>query len=97
MRRLVDAIGVLWGAYSNAMASQWIGRYVLTATAADAMGFAGCEVARTALGFAGVRGLPIEDAAKKAEAEATAVAMARVCIMERRDGIKVLVDFLEAL
>jgi len=95
--RLVEAIGALWRAYTSAMATQWIGRYVLTATAADAMGFLGCEVARTALGFAGVRGLPIKDESMKKEAEAVAVSMARACILGRREGINVLVDFLQAL
>ena len=38
----------------------------VSAAGADAAGFAGCELARTALGYAGVRGLPIVDADAKA-------------------------------
>ena len=52
----------------------------------DAVGFAGCEVARTALGFAGVRGLPLADADAKAKAEAAALGIAERCIRGRASG-----------
>lgn len=63
---------------------------VCQAIEADAVGFAGCEVARTALGFAGVRGLSISDAAAKAKAEATALGVAERCIRARAQGLEVI-------
>ena len=46
-----------------------------------------CEVARTALGFAGDRvWLKFEDAAKSSDAEDTALALAKKCMMGRGEG-----------
>ena len=50
----------------------------------------GERMARTALGFAGVRGLPIDDADAKAGAEAKALAMAVRCIKGRGAGVAAL-------
>jgi 5-methylthioribose kinase len=59
-----------WSSYSAAMATGGIHEECLAEIADDAVGFAACEVARTSLGFAGVRGLPIKgDETLKARAE----------------------------
>ena len=85
---LRDAVAAIWEAYTGAMSERGVPAAVLEAISADAAGFAGCEVARTALGFAGVRGLPIEDADVKAKAEATALDIAVRCIRGRSAGVE---------
>jgi len=49
----------------------------------DAVGFAGCEIARTAMGLAYERSLRIPGEALKARAEQDAVKVAEACIMGR--------------
>uniref|UniRef100_A0A7S3AXT4 Uncharacterized protein n=1 Tax=Haptolina ericina TaxID=156174 RepID=A0A7S3AXT4_9EUKA len=95
--RLVAAIGELWTSYAATMAARHVAPAVLSATATDAVGFAGCEVARTALGFAGVRGLPIKEADLKEKAEALAVTIAHGCIVRRHAGLATLTSLLETL
>ena len=123
--RLVVAIGELWTSYAATMAARHVAPAVLSATATDAVGFAGCEVrvrgdlthcttpcslaarypcsccgvqvARTALGFAGVRGLPIKEADLKEKAEALAVTIAHGCIVRRHAGLATLTSLLETL
>ena len=96
--RLRAAVSAIWEAYAASMASRGIDAATLDAIGADAAGFAGCEVARTALGFAGVRGLPISDAAAKEKAEATALAVAKRCITGRaQGGIDILLSTFDTL
>ena len=62
---LVEVTEKLWAAYSDAMADAKIAQEVIEKTGQDAVGFAMCEVARTALGFAGDRvWLKFDDADK---------------------------------
>ena len=69
----------------------------VSAAGADAAGFAGCELARTALGYAGARGLPIADADAKAAAEAAALRVAERCIRRRGEGVGVVRAEMDAL
>jgi 5-methylthioribose kinase len=94
---LRDAVAAIWEAYTGAMSERGVPAAVLEAISADAAGFAGCEVARTALGFAGVRGLPIEDADVKAKAEATALDIAVRCIRGRSAGVAGILAEIEEI
>mmetsp|Transcript_21021 Transcript_21021/g.34952 ORF Transcript_21021/g.34952 Transcript_21021/m.34952 type:complete len:91 (+) Transcript_21021:2-274(+) len=66
------------------MEAAGVGSDTISGISEDAVGFTGCEVARTALGFAGVRGLPIRDQGVKAKAEEAALGLAQRCIMGRK-------------
>lgn len=83
VRGVRAAVGALWEAYEEAMAERNVPPALLEATAADAVGFAGCEVARTALGYAGVRGLAVADEKAKAKAVEGAVQLAARCVKAR--------------
>ena len=76
-RRPLSAGGILHTqAYAVRMKEGVVDAPTVSAAGADAAGFAGCELARTALGYAGARGLPIADADAKAAAEAAALRVA---------------------
>ena len=96
-RALRAAAAAVWEAYAASMSSRGVPAAVLDAIGADAAGFTGCEVARTALGFAGVRGLPISDAELKEKAEASALGVAERCIKGRASGIAAVLGELDAL
>ena len=98
VRQLRDAVSMIWDAYAVAMAARGVGATVLEAIAADAAGFAGCEIARTALGFAGVRGFSIADEARKTAAEEAALQIACRCVKGRSTGgIALLLNELDGL
>ena len=82
VRELLTSAAAIWEAYAAAMSAGGVSSSILDAISSDAAGFAGCDVARTALGFAGVRGLPIDDEAAKARAEGKALAIAAECISQ---------------
>lgn len=66
----------------------------------DCLAFISCEVARTSLGFAGVRGLPIEDSSAKAKAEEQALVLAHKCLMGRKSAsspCQLLLDELDRI
>lgn len=92
LQQLEAAMSALCKAYSDAVlggggsGGSGLPSDVMKAIGEDAVGFAGCEVARTALGFAGVRGLPLADADAKAKAEAAALGIAERCIRGRASG-----------
>ena len=52
---------------------------------ADTLGYAGCELIRTALGFAGCRGFPMEDVEERQKCVERAVALGRALIIGRRE------------
>ena len=61
------------------------------ASVVDCLGFAACEVARTALGFAGVRSwLNFEEEKKKKRALDKAVRVAKLMMEERGEGVETL-------
>lgn len=92
------AAGKVWESYDRAAQDAGITPDMTRAIGEDAAGFAGCEIARTALGFAGVRGISCEDPAVKGKAEAEALRLAHRCVMGRRDaGVAVLLDALREM
>lgn len=94
-RRCIEKI---WSCYEAAMKTGGVADNVINGIAEDAVGFAACEVARTALGFAGVRGLRVEDATLKAQAEELALGLARRCVTHRKgNGIPLLLEELDKL
>jgi len=94
----ISAASKVWTAYVAAMEANAISADIIAGIGEDAVGFASCEVARTALGFAGARGLPVEDEALKAEADKQALALAYRCIMGRKGkGVPLLISELEKL
>ena len=96
VNRLRAAAAAVWRAYKE-KAGGILSEATCAAVAADAAGFAGCELARTALGFAGVRGLPMEDAEAKLKAEATALAIAERCIRGRAGGVEAVLSEMDKL
>lgn len=87
---LLSAIEAVWSSYSKALKAGGIGDDVIELIGQDAVGFAGCEVARTALGLAFERSLKIEDPKKKDEAERDALALGVACILNRKQGLSAL-------
>ena len=97
-RRPLSAGGILHTqAYAVRMKEGVVDAPTVSAAGADAAGFAGCELARTALGYAGARGLPIADADAKAAAEAAALRVAERCIRRRGEGVGVVRAEMDAL
>jgi 5-methylthioribose kinase len=90
VRLKIDALksGVqgIWSAYTAAMIEGGLSSDVVAQVAADALGFTGCEVMRTALGMAGVRGFKFDDDSVKAQAEGVAVSIGKRLVMARRAG-----------
>lgn len=94
------ALSELWASYAQTMEAGGIDSGIISSIGKDGVAFAGCEIARTALGFAGVRGLPLADEALKAKAEAAAIALAHRCItgaVGDGRGVHFLVEALEQL
>lgn len=77
---IIVAMSELWASYVQAMEAGGIDPSVVSTISKDSVAFTGCEIARTALGFAGVRGLPLSDEALKAKAEKTLLLLAHRCI-----------------
>lgn len=97
---LTRAVERMWMAYSDVAKAEGVDDAILTQIECDAAGFAGCEVMRTALGCAGVRGFNFEDAELKKKAETIAVEMGRRLIMQRQGdtcGIALLLGELDVL
>ena len=82
--RLVDVIDRIWNTYAAAMEQESMASDVVKRISEDAVGFACAEVARTSLGFAGVRGLKVEDAATKLVAQEATLGLVQRCIIGRR-------------
>jgi 5-methylthioribose kinase len=96
-KQLRDCIEELWETYDKTMRECGLDESVIARASEDAVAFASCEVARTALGFAGVRGLPFEDKDVKAKAEERAVKLAHRCLMSRKGkGISLLLEELDS-
>jgi len=95
---LHSCVQTIWDSYAAAVRDCGISSEIVTSIEQDAVGFAGCEVARTALGFAGVRGLPIADDDVKRKAEDVAVDFAYACVVgEKGQGMKLLCTELQKL
>jgi len=95
VRAMRDAISDVWEAYRTAALARSLPEPLLERIAAEAAGFAGCEVARTSLGFAGVRGLSIENESQKAAAEAAALRWAVRCIKGRDGGVPMMLEAID--
>merc|ERR1712151_1218594 len=70
---LLDAIGKVFESYEKTMCDNGICPAQVNQTFEHAVGFAGCEISRTALGMAFERSLKIEDKTSKAKAEQAAL------------------------
>lgn len=93
---LRSAIETVWATYSQKAIESGLSDSVVNRAGEDAVAFAACEVARTSLGFAGVRGLPIEDAEVKLQAEEQALVLARNCLLGRKgQGVSLLLAELD--
>jgi S-methyl-5-thioribose kinase len=85
--RLAAVTERIWESYAQTMEDSGIAADVTAKVGVDAVGFACCEVARTALGFAGDRvWLKFDDAAKSSKAEDMALALTKKCMAGRREG-----------
>lgn len=94
---ITKAISQVWTSYTSAMEANGVTSDILSGIAEDAVCFASCEVARTSLGFAGVRALPFSDRALKADADAEALALAYRWIMNREGkGLALILEELAA-
>jgi 5-methylthioribose kinase len=82
IRAFSSAIAAIWDAYRDKMRTLKVPEANLDAISSDAVGFAGCEVARNAL-----YGLPVSDKDKKKLADETAIALAVKFIKERAHGV----------
>ena len=67
--RMAEAIDMIWKTYAGVLAKQGLSAEVIEGINSDTVGFACCEVLRTALGFAGARGLKFEDKDKERQAQ----------------------------
>jgi len=95
---IIVAMSELWASYAQAMEAGGIDPSVVSTISKDGVAFAGCEIARTALGFAGVRGLPLSDDALKAKAEVALLLLAHRCITACDSrGVGFLLEELEQL
>ncbi|CAE7233724.1 mtnK [Symbiodinium natans] len=94
-KELLHAMRVIWETYLAAMKAAGIAADLLKSTEQEAVAFAGCEIARTALGLAYERSLRLEDAALKAAAEKSALAVGVACIQRFREGMPALMEALE--
>jgi len=75
----------IWESYTTTMKGNGISDESITRIGEDAVGFACCEVARTALGFAGDRvWLKFEDPAVADAAEQTALSVAKNAMLGRK-------------
>ena len=83
-KSMVDAIEHIWDTYASILVKEKLSAAVVKRISEDAVGFACCEVARTALGFAGARGLKFEDKDKEGQAQDAVLALARHCILGAR-------------
>ncbi|CAE7733958.1 mtnK, partial [Symbiodinium sp. KB8] len=77
---LLRAMQVIWETYLGVMKAAGIADDLLKSTEEEAVAFAGCEIARTALGMAYERSLRIEDDVVKAAAEKSALAVGVACV-----------------
>ena len=75
--RMADSIDLIWKTYAGVLAKQGLSAKVIEGINSDTVGFACCEVLRTALGFAGARGLKFEDKDKERQAQDVAVKLSR--------------------
>jgi len=80
---LLAAIECIWTTYSKALVAAGLSEALVARTGELALGFAGCEVSRTALGLAFERSLRIDDADLKAKAELGALQVGERCIRGR--------------
>lgn len=104
VRQLRTSVGELWSVYAASLRQHGLPDATVAEIGTDAAGFAGCEIARTALGFAGGRGLELRDAGTKDKTEMEALRLARRLIVGREQAaagvaavLSVLDDHLAAL
>jgi len=81
---LLEAIGEIWATYAAKMQAAGVAAAVVEKAAELSVGFAGCEIARTALGLAFERSIKLDDPLKKAAAEEAALKVGQRCILARR-------------
>jgi len=81
---ILEAIGACWSKYAATLSAAGVAPEVVASAGELALGFAGCEVARTALGLAFERSIRLDDADAKAKAEAGALKVGEQCIRCRR-------------
>merc|ERR1712039_646059 len=81
---LLEGIHKVFESYNQTMSANGVAVAQINQAVEDAVGFAGCEVARTALGMAYERSLKIDNEAAKMKAEKAALAAGVACIMNRR-------------
>jgi len=90
------SIELFWTTYAEKARKTGLAEAIIDSIGEDAVAFTACEVARTALGFAGVRGLPIKDESVKLKVEEKAVRLAHRCLMGRKGkGMRLLLDELK--
>jgi len=94
IERLITAVDTIWLTYSTALEGEGVAAAVIKQISEDTIGFACAEVARTSLGFAGIRGLAIEDAARKATAQQLTLNLVRRCILGRRGATTATMEIL---
>ena len=103
--RMADSIDLIWKTYAGVLVKQGLSAKVIEGINWDTVGFACCEVLRTALGFAGARGLKFEDKDKERQAQDVAVKLGRHCMVDshkirrgdtgaRTDALRVLTSLL---
>jgi 5-methylthioribose kinase len=93
---LRQSVEKVWLSYSQKALESGLTDSIVVRIGEDVVAFTACEVARTSLGFAGVRGFPIEDATVKAKAEEQALIMAHRCLMGRKGkGMSLLLTELD--
>merc|ERR1712039_184261 len=92
---LLEGINKVFESYEQTMSTNGVAAAQINQAVEDAVGFAGCEIARTALGMAYERSLKIDDEATKAKAEKAALAAGVACIMNRRKRKAALIDVLK--
>lgn len=78
----VQAVTAVWDSYSQRLRAEGLSEDILQQIAADSIGFTCAEVARTSLGFAGVRCLQLEGDEHKAALDA-ALGLVRRCMLGR--------------
>eukprot|EP00656_Telonema_subtile_P055100 TRINITY_DN8430_c0_g1_i4.p1 TRINITY_DN8430_c0_g1~~TRINITY_DN8430_c0_g1_i4.p1 ORF type:complete len:246 (-),score=58.08 TRINITY_DN8430_c0_g1_i4:227-964(-) len=78
-----DAVTAVWDAYSQRLLAEGLSEEATQEIAESSIGFMCCEVARTSLGFAGVRCLQVEPAEAHELALDATLGMVRRCMLQR--------------
>merc|ERR1712217_760028 len=92
---LLEGIDKVFESYNQTMSANGVAAAQIKQAVEDAVGFAGCEVSRTALGMAYERSLKIDNEAAKTKAEKAALVAGVACILNRRKGKAAMIDALK--